>query len=93
MREIKTYLLSAVPVPDPELERSKTIIPLAGELPSPMAPPSGCVFRTRCPRAQPACADKVPALMGPDNHLTACHFPGPFTPEEIVRATKVVEPA
>ena len=85
-------LLSAVPVPDPELERSKTIIPLAGELPSPMSPPSGCVFRTRCPRAQPVCAETVPALMGEPGHLTACHFPGPFTPEEIARA-QVVEPA
>ncbi|MFD1796024.1 ATP-binding cassette domain-containing protein [Paracoccus aurantiacus] len=90
-------LLSAVPVPDPELERAKTIIPLAGELPSPMAPPSGCVFRTRCPRAQSACAATVPELLGTPAHLTACHFPGPLTPEEIARATsletRVAEPA
>ena len=89
-----------MPVPDPELERTKTIIPLVGELPSPMAPPSGCVFRTRCPRAQVACAEKVPALLGAPEHLVACHFPGPLTPEEIARASqleaagaKVAEPA
>ena len=86
-------LLSAVPVPDPELERAKTIIPLAGELPSPMAPPSGCVFRTRCPRAAPACAATPPALLGDAAHLTACHFPGPLTPQEIARAVAEPQPA
>ncbi|MFV0409914.1 MAG: oligopeptide/dipeptide ABC transporter ATP-binding protein [Paracoccus sp. (in: a-proteobacteria)] len=79
-------LLSAVPVPDPGLERSKTIIPLAGELPSPMAPPSGCVFRTRCPRARAECAAEVPPLFGGANHQTACLFPGPLSEDEITRA-------
>ncbi|MBU3030231.1 oligopeptide/dipeptide ABC transporter ATP-binding protein [Paracoccus marinaquae] len=78
-------LLSAVPVPDPDFDVAESVVPLAGDLPSPLAPPSGCVFRTRCPRAQPACAEQVPALMGED-HLTACHFPGPLTEEEITRA-------
>ncbi|THF49322.1 ABC transporter ATP-binding protein [Allorhizobium terrae] len=68
-------LLSAIPIPDPRLEREKIVIPLEGELPSPMAPPSGCVFRTRCPRAQARCAVEVPALRG-DGHAVACHFPG-----------------
>ncbi|WBU65179.1 oligopeptide/dipeptide ABC transporter ATP-binding protein [Paracoccus aerodenitrificans] len=80
-------LLSAVPVPDPVLERNKTIIPLAGDLPSPMSPPSGCVFRTRCPRELPACAQTQPALAGEATHLTACHFPGPLTQKEIALAT------
>lgn len=69
-------LLSAVPIPDPVAERAKVVIPLEGELPSPMAPPSGCVFRTRCARAAPRCAAEVPQLLGAE-HAVACHFPGP----------------
>ncbi|MVA22474.1 ATP-binding cassette domain-containing protein [Agrobacterium vitis] len=68
-------LLSAIPIPDPKLEREKIVIPLEGELPSPMSPPSGCVFRTRCPRAEDRCAAAVPVLQG-DVHAVACHFRG-----------------
>ncbi len=68
-------LLEAVPVPDPDAP----IIPMeiAGELPSPLDPPSGCRFRTRCPRAQPRCASEEPVMraVAPD-HYVACHFPG-----------------
>ena len=78
-------LLSAVPVPDPAHDLAGSVVPLSGDLPSPMNPPSGCVFRTRCPRAQAACAEQVPALLGQD-HRTACHFPGPLTDAEIARA-------
>ncbi|WP_265500705.1 oligopeptide/dipeptide ABC transporter ATP-binding protein [Paracoccus beibuensis] len=80
-------LLSAVPVPDPTVETAKTIVPLAGDLPSPMNPPSGCVFRTRCPRAQARCAAEVPELQG-DDHGVACHFPGPLTEAEIAHARR-----
>jgi oligopeptide transport system ATP-binding protein len=80
-------LLSAVPVPDPTIEAGKTIVPLKGDLPSPMNPPSGCVFRTRCPRAEARCAAEVPALLGGD-HGVACHFPGPLTEAEIARARR-----
>lgn len=80
-------LLSAVPVPDPLIETAKTIVPLAGDLPSPMNPPSGCVFRTRCPRAQAACAASVPVLT-PGDHGVACHFPGPLTEAEIAHARR-----
>jgi oligopeptide transport system ATP-binding protein len=66
-------LLSAVPIPDPELERNKTIQLLPGDLPSPINPPSGCVFRTRCPRAIEACAGEVPALRAIDDEVrVAC---------------------
>ena len=78
-------LLSAVPIPDPQLERQKRIIPLRGELPSPMNPPSGCVFRTRCPRAQDLCAAQRPELSG-QPHQVACHFPGALRPEELAQA-------
>lgn len=78
-------LLSAVPVPDPGRAAGKQVIPLPGDLPSPMSPPSGCVFRTRCPRAQAACSERVPAAIG-EHHKVACHFPGTLTPEEITAA-------
>ena len=68
-------LLSAVPIPNPAAERAKRMIALDGDLPSPMNPPSGCVFRTRCFRAAPRCASEVPALLG-QNSKVACHFPG-----------------
>jgi oligopeptide transport system ATP-binding protein len=55
-------LLSAIPIPDPELERRKVVQLLHGDLPSPIDPPSGCVFRTRCPLAIGRCAAEVPNL-------------------------------
>jgi peptide/nickel transport system ATP-binding protein len=76
-------LLSAIPLPDP------TVVPdtvaLDGDLPSPMNPPSGCRFRTRCPRAEDRCAQEEPLVreVGPD-HYVACHFPlvGEVAPPE-----------
>ncbi|WP_028117148.1 murein tripeptide/oligopeptide ABC transporter ATP binding protein OppF [Ferrimonas senticii] len=66
-------LLSAVPIPDPKLERGKTIIALTGELPSPINPPSGCVFRTRCPQVSDECAHNRPSLtLIEGTHQVAC---------------------
>ncbi|WP_415679362.1 murein tripeptide/oligopeptide ABC transporter ATP binding protein OppF [Vibrio mytili] len=65
-------LMSAVPIPDPELERKKTIQMLEGDLPSPISPPSGCVFRTRCPMATDECAKTKPTIQGTDVHAVSC---------------------
>ena len=68
-------LISAVPIPDPEIEKNKELILIEGDLPSPINPPSGCVFRTRCQKAQDICANKKPTLNTlNDNHMVACHF-------------------
>lgn len=65
-------LLSAVPIPDPETARSRQRVILQGELPSPINPPSGCVFRTRCPKATERCAKEKPELKQVKDRLVAC---------------------
>ena len=68
-------LLSAIPVPDPDVRPDQRQT-LAGEIPSPLSPPSGCRFRTRCPRADQQCTDEVPVMTQVEgDHFVACHHP------------------
>jgi oligopeptide transport system ATP-binding protein len=78
-------LLDSIPSPDPAAPRSRASATISGEPPSPINPPSGCRFRTRCPRAQERCAAEEPALrlLG-DGHSVACHFP--VEPGQVDRA-------
>ncbi len=70
-------LLASIPSPVPRAGKRGASSVISGELPSPLDPPSGCRFRTRCPRAQERCAAEAPQLrpLGTDGHLVACHFP------------------
>jgi oligopeptide/dipeptide ABC transporter ATP-binding protein len=78
-------LLSAVPIPDPRKENKRERILLTGDLPSPINPPSGCVFHTRCPRYRTElseadkqrCTTEIPVLQMEGTHEVACHFAGP----------------
>jgi peptide/nickel transport system ATP-binding protein len=82
-------LLSAVPIPDPVVERERETILLAGDLPSPANPPPACRFHTRCPYVQPTrCRDDVPLLRAVQGHQVACHWAediqaGKIQPQEI----------
>ena len=70
-------LLSAIPIPDPKVESKRRLVELTGEIPSPVNPPSGCRFHTRCPiaRAPGICVDEIPPLEDKGRgHLAACHF-------------------
>ena len=72
-------LMSAVPVPDPDRSQERERIILVGDVPSPIAPPSGCRFHPRCPKAKQRCVTDVPELIprleDPPTHVAACHFP------------------
>jgi oligopeptide transport system ATP-binding protein len=81
-------LLSAVPVPDPTVRKKRII--LSGDVPTPLNPPTGCVFHTRCPIAQfPICASEVPPLLEHrPGQFAACHFAGQPVPEGTMAVTK-----
>ncbi len=67
-------LLTAVPIPDPDIQPARLARARAGEPPSPLSPPSGCVYRTRCPHAAPVCAERIPEWEElPDARRVACH--------------------
>jgi oligopeptide/dipeptide ABC transporter ATP-binding protein len=82
-------LLAAIPIPDPRENRARERVVITGEPPSPVDPPPGCVFHTRCPRAQDICRQEVPQLSEYANgHRAACHFPLNVTPAEVAAATR-----
>jgi len=81
-------LLSAIPIPNPDIEESRERILLQGELPSPINPPSGCVFRTRCPYAMSVCGELKPKwLEKEEGHFVACHLHD----EEVMKRTDAVK--
>jgi oligopeptide/dipeptide ABC transporter ATP-binding protein len=82
-------LLGAIPIPDPRENRARTRAVVEGEPPSPIAPPPGCRFHTRCPHATEVCRDVEPPLTRyPNGHLAACHHPQNVTAEDLQAAER-----
>jgi oligopeptide/dipeptide ABC transporter ATP-binding protein len=82
-------LLGAIPIPDPAENRARERIPISGEVPNPINPPSGCRFHPRCPRASEICRTVEPPLTEyAGGHLAACHHPQHVTDEELATATR-----
>jgi oligopeptide transport system ATP-binding protein len=84
-------LLSAIPVPEPQLRRRRML--LAGDVPSPIAPPPGCRFHTRCPHARPHCAQESPPLVDEGGHGVACHYWREIAPPASLAAAAAATPA
>jgi oligopeptide/dipeptide ABC transporter ATP-binding protein len=84
-----SVLLDAIPIPDPAENRARTRTVVTGEVPSPIDPPDGCRFASRCPRASDVCRTIEPQLTEyADGHLAACHHPQNVTAEELAAATR-----
>ena len=84
-------LLSAIPLPEPGLQRERTL--LAGDVPSPLKPPTGCHFHTRCPHARPLCSEATPPLESIDGHAVACHFWREIPPPAALPQAAAITPA
>jgi oligopeptide/dipeptide ABC transporter ATP-binding protein len=84
-----SVLLDAIPIPDPAENRARTRTVVTGEVPSPIDPPDGCRFASRCPRASDVCRTIEPQLTEyADGHLAACHHPQNVTADELAAATR-----
>ena len=84
-------LLSAIPLPEPGLQRERTL--LAGDVPSPLKPPTGCHFHTRCPHARPLCSEATPPLESIDGHAVACQFWREIPPPAALPQAAAITPA
>ena len=84
-------LLSAIPLPEPGVARQRVLLP--GDVPSPLKPPPGCHFHTRCPYARPLCSQQAPALEDAAGHAVACHFWREITAPALLQPVRAPTPA